>query len=272
MKNLIPQNIDDNDFFEDLVQRKHDPDKTLLQDNRERIRRAYSMYEDNKENLENISQSLISDDPTKSALIKCYNHKNLDKLKDDIRTAHRNAVGDVCQYCDLDRAKTIDHYLPKSCYPEYSILSINLIPCCYDCNTKKSKSFVIEGYRQFINYYYDRFNEVRFLKCSIDITSEQIDFSVDTTAFPTDSKLKIIIKNHFENLDLNVSYLTWASEEFSIMKTDVKESNLVFEDFKSLIEYEIKKNESKYGLNHYKTAFYLQIKDKIAELYAYFNE
>jgi len=48
-----------------------------------------------------------------------------------------------CPYCGLPSNITLDHYLPKSigAFPEYSVLSLNLVPACTPCQTKKSNFF-----------------------------------------------------------------------------------------------------------------------------------
>ncbi|MDQ7860344.1 HNH endonuclease [Peribacillus frigoritolerans] len=46
-----------------------------------------------------------------------------------------------CAYCGIGDTNYMDHYLPKDDFPEYSIHSYNLVPCCSYCNEKKSKLF-----------------------------------------------------------------------------------------------------------------------------------
>ncbi len=40
----------------------------------------------------------------------------------------------VCPYCGGMQPETLDHYLEKSVFPEFSIFSLNLIPSCARCN------------------------------------------------------------------------------------------------------------------------------------------
>lgn len=45
-----------------------------------------------------------------------------------------------CPYCGgMKVGHRVDHFLPRSRYPEFSILSDNLVPCCDDCNLHKSQ-------------------------------------------------------------------------------------------------------------------------------------
>lgn len=44
-----------------------------------------------------------------------------------------------CPFCGFGHVSTLDHFLPKSRYPLFSVLPANLVPCCADCN--KGKGF-----------------------------------------------------------------------------------------------------------------------------------
>lgn len=50
-----------------------------------------------------------------------------------------------CPYCGLPSNITLDHYLPRKvgAFPEFSILSKNLVPACSDCQGKKSDFYVL---------------------------------------------------------------------------------------------------------------------------------
>lgn len=47
-----------------------------------------------------------------------------------------------CPFCRFGTVTTLDHFLPKSNYPAFSVLPYNLIPACKDCNTKKGSGVV----------------------------------------------------------------------------------------------------------------------------------
>lgn len=58
---------------------------------------------------------------------------------DDFRHDAIDKLGG-CPYCGLPSNITLDHYLPRKvgAFPEFSILSKNLVPACSDCQGKKS--------------------------------------------------------------------------------------------------------------------------------------
>jgi len=67
-----------------------------------------------------------------------------------------------CSYCGILRHSLadLDHFMPRSKYPEFSILSWNLIYVCKECNQdyKKSSFLTTDGTRKFLHPYYDIYN------------------------------------------------------------------------------------------------------------------
>jgi hypothetical protein len=66
---------------------------------------------------------------------------------------HLKLVGDAqrCQYCGINpEVDTLDHYLEKEIYPEFSVLHRNLIPSCGVCNRDR-KPTVQAGVRSVLN-------------------------------------------------------------------------------------------------------------------------
>lgn len=84
---------------------------------------------------------------SKDDLISCYEDK-LVKNKAG-RVVYKKllgaAPGGLCELCHLTGAKTLDHYLPKACYPSLAISPLNLIPACRDCNTTKQTSVALSN-------------------------------------------------------------------------------------------------------------------------------
>jgi len=48
----------------------------------------------------------------------------------------------ICPYCGFGVIETLDHFLPKAHYSSLSVLPLNLIPACRDCNVGKNASVV----------------------------------------------------------------------------------------------------------------------------------
>lgn len=59
----------------------------------------------------------------------------------------------VCPMCGGTSVATLEHVLPKADYPEFSVLSFNIVPCCDGCQRTRSN----KGARyEFIHPYFDR--------------------------------------------------------------------------------------------------------------------
>jgi hypothetical protein len=74
-----------------------------------------------------------------------------------------------CPVCGSLAGATLDHYLPKSVYPEYSVYSWNLVPACFDCNTHHNDVCAGAGVNErMIHPYYDGFVAQRLLSVEIE--------------------------------------------------------------------------------------------------------
>lgn len=61
-----------------------------------------------------------------------------------------------CPYCGVQLVEDLDHYIPRSEFPEYSVHIHNLIPLCHRCNQAKSNLWRNEKKKRlFFNAYYD---------------------------------------------------------------------------------------------------------------------
>lgn len=194
----------------------------LLEEYLEFIEQSVMQYRQNFVSLENLAtiQTPKLEDKIHKKLYGLYDLDNtvIESLKSEIKKYHKSQPqtlnGLKCVYCGIKRqeAEDLDHYLPRSIFPAYSILSYNLIFVCKKCNQDLKKSLFVEknGTRSIINPYFDDIEKFNFLKCNLDFkkeTSFTINYEVIHPAELTDGKLLEIVKNHFKNLDLNNRYI-----------------------------------------------------------------
>lgn len=120
--------------------RKLDDNLALLED----VKDSYKAFA-SKGELYTIqaAQDKQGDDPAiigdlnKSDLIKLYTtyFVNKDKPARIIYDAMMAAANEKCPFCGgIGRPRNLDHYLPKAHYPQFSVLPLNLVPSCRDCN------------------------------------------------------------------------------------------------------------------------------------------
>lgn len=82
-----------------------------------------------------------------------------------------SAPFEMCPMCGHGLVSTLDHYLPKFRYPLLSVVPINLIPCCKDCNTGKLISYPVTPQDQTLHPYYDDIENFEWLALSINRTT-----------------------------------------------------------------------------------------------------
>ncbi|MCM5557496.1 HNH endonuclease [Pleomorphomonas sp. JP5] len=94
----------------------------------------------------------------KSELMKLYTQYFVQKGKParELYDLIKVSAGGKCPLCGgVGSVRTLDHYLPKSTFPLYSVMPANLVPCCRDCNTDKLDGFSESPDKQALHPYFD---------------------------------------------------------------------------------------------------------------------
>jgi len=154
-------------------------------------------------------------------MVKVYDQKMAKKGSpgrihyDDILSS---APGGKCPLCSQRIATTLDHYLPKSKYPSFSVTPINLIPSCTDCNKGKLAEFPTKSEEQTLNPYYDDVENDSWLKVRLlQTTPIGFEYFVQPPASWT-QLLSDRVEYHFLAFGLNELYSVHAVEEFQNMR------------------------------------------------------
>jgi len=74
-------------------------------------------------------------------------------------TIHQNR----CPSCARREVSTLDHFLPKSIFPELSISPLNLIPNCLECNKSKLTYVANNSESELIHPYFDNIDSEKWL-------------------------------------------------------------------------------------------------------------
>ena len=151
-----------------------------------------------------------------------------------------------CPYCGLGHVSTLDHYLPKSEFPIFSILPNNLIGCCRDCNTTKRNTVL-----NTIHPYYDDFTKTQWLFAKVNWSELTMDFFVDTKDI-NNALDKKKIEEHFRVYELARRYAIEAASELSDLRIEFENKNLTKID----IEQELCIKFKSKPINNWKTAMY----------------
>jgi len=71
--------------------------------------------------------------------------------------------------CGFGEASTLDHYLPITRYPEFSVFAINLIPACARCNQLKGSLVGTTPEQQFLHAFLHQTPSITVLRCRVDV-------------------------------------------------------------------------------------------------------
>lgn len=131
-------------------------------------------------------------------------------IYDQIRMS---APNNICPYCGFGSVETVDHFLPKGRYSSLSVLPLNLVPACRDCNGGKLDSILMADNVHSHPYYEQQYVfDDEWLYASIVQTQiPYIEFLlVVPAAWPADVSHRVA--NHFQEFDLQRRFAIQASE------------------------------------------------------------
>jgi len=225
----------------------------------------YNLYEQNFRNLENIT-SVETFLPIRKDLEESYERSSRFNEERKIILNHYNEqTSGLCLHCMMGKTHQLDHFFPKSEFPEYSIYSPNLIPICGDCNHKKGTVIFTDSERFFWNCYHDDFPDYRFLFFNFTLPPSgtqpkvelNLNFGGDT------SEITQIIQRHFEKRRLKEIYLRdVVPGELSMIEGKIHEcwkellllgiKDKIFDIIMVTLKSECSALMNKYGKNYWK--------------------
>ncbi|MGY3884091.1 HNH endonuclease [Aeromonas aquatica] len=154
-----------------------------------------------------------------------YNHapKELNRLLKIKRNDHGLSR---CPYCGNPRAPdTLDHFVPKDDWPEFSIFANNLVPQCRTCAPIKGKKYYCSQNNivMFTHpFYFNLLDLFRFkINVSFDIENSKPTFEVKIIKQTTVGQNDIArIKLHLEKLDVlsrvkqycRAQFISWSNK------------------------------------------------------------
>ena len=258
MINLPILRQNDRKILNDIIRSKNRPAKTRLLNVYDNVLNDYLKYFKNRRSLEKITADTAIDDETSKCLNDAYKTgKVIDSVKAKIIEIMPPAIKEKCPYCMLSEPGTFDHYLGKGQFPEYSILSKNLVPCCSKCNSKKGDKFLsVNGNRTFISFYFDELPKSSFLVVELDIDRDVLYIKNMYISSNTGNNVDEIIETHFDELELFERYKNPMSNKLSLLVTRIQGSKHCREDIIEVIRNEIIVLEKIYGASYWECSLY----------------
>lgn len=167
-------------------------------------------------------------------LLKSYYNSAPTKLNANLITRRNNHELIYCPYCgDPKIPDTLDHFMPKDDWPEFSFFPNNLVPQCRGCAPIKGTQYFcdITSTAKFLHpIYFDILNKLRFIiRVSFDISNSNIEFhisyKISNMTAPNDLSR---LKSHIKNLKLNMRIKFFCMQKYSYWKNKIslKEFNI----------------------------------------------
>ena len=168
---------------------------------------AYDAYIRNQGNGEVIQPIPLSDEESDRL---AENYRLL-----DTNASHQHMRNEVlacarfgmCPYCSVRTVDELDHVLPKSVYPEFSVLAQNLVPSCGRCNSSKGSTCFVSDGKSFAHPYFDQIPAGRMLHVDVTVSHETVTWSFSLTLLPgMDERLFAAMQSMFEVMELEELY------------------------------------------------------------------
>jgi len=262
--------IDVNEFetFRTIIREKQNPRRNDLINIEGSINELYTEYIDNFKGMVDSTAHDFNLNQ-KGCLMHCYDSRTptFKLVRDRIFNEQPAVLISFCPYCLLDSPKTLDHYINKAEYQEYSTLIRNLIPCCYDCNQVKGVDWRLNENRLFIHFYEDTFIQYRFLHFSID-NNFNCSFKLLKPDEITIEQFEIV-ENHFRKLELLERYLKRSNDYTSTELRSIHTNHQLGISIPVIIqtlESKLEAKELRYGLNYWQCAIDRGIVSNLSEL------
>lgn len=199
--------VDATAVFDDIAAAKHQPRRGRMRAARADVLTAYQNYEDAVPEVGALDEAPLTD-AQQEAMRHAFNVETapMTVLRGDL--LKRISVA-RCPFCGISESSTLDHYLPKEQYPEFSVFPKNLVPSCAVCNTRKRDRILDDGtnVRMFLHPCYDVIPDIAFLQVRARMEADALVLSYRLVQ-PAGMALQTFqhLRNHFDELDLADRY------------------------------------------------------------------
>lgn len=120
-----------------------------------------------------------------------------------------------CPLCGIGTVNTLDHYLPKTWFPVYSVLPNNLVPVCSWCQGVKSEYYPTTEEGQLLHPYFDDVDNEVWLAAEVVPGSPAVFryFALPPDHWTPSAKERV--KAHLKKLNLHVLFSSNAGSRLS---------------------------------------------------------
>ncbi|MBK1664473.1 hypothetical protein CKO38_06200 [Rhodospirillum rubrum] len=260
MRSIPLLDVDDTKVFDEITAAKRGQRRVRLTAARPAVLEAYERYDDATPEVGNLAHAVLTA-PQEEALNHAFNVETAPMTEMRRSILKRISVA-RCPFCGISESSTLDHYLPKEQYPEFSVFSPNLVPCCSPCNTRKRDKILDDetDVRLFVHPHFDQIPTTLFLAADVDLRADAIVLSFRVTR-PAGMALATFqsLQSHFRLLDLADRYRRMALEHLGGQYRALKRAYGPGEDadrVESELALTAEDFEKRYGENYWLAVLY----------------
>ena len=229
MKHLPELITDDNEAWIDIALESRKENVDELRDLRDDLIEAYDSYDELiDEHTEPLEESDFLEE--KELLVDYYESppKNLKGLLQERRNDHGLLE---CPFCGYPMAPdTLDHFIPKTDWPEFSIHSDNLVPQCRGCAPTKGDRYFCneEEAAIFLHPFFNNLlSRVRFkVTVLFDAGDDKPSFQITLKAIDDIEEGELQrLKVHLKELKVKQRFILYCHREYQSWKTKKSKSN-----------------------------------------------
>lgn len=167
----------------------------------------------------------------KTRFLTLYNSPQPNSVQKPVLEKLRERTLQMCPACGEDGTpNTLDHYLPKNAFPDFSVTAVNLSPMCDKCQGKKlEKVLSDDGERIFLHPYFDEFLDQQVIHLKIGepySAPESMELNPSTDLSPD---LQELVSRHITNLGINSRYYHFFREQYTHLlgsAADIRDAGL----------------------------------------------
>jgi len=252
VRNINPPPRNDVEDYQTAIANRAMPTRTVLEGYIPTITVAYVAYTGTVQDVVSLMpMTLLS--PDHSGLLQSnYDALSPRRILQELDAELHEAARFRCPMCNFEQTSTLDHFLPRATYPEFSILARNLIATCFTCNNSKGSYPA----NRFVHAYLDRIPDLPIVVANATWDPElHLGYSLmRPNGLATD--LFARLSDQFELLDLADRFKREAGQVLTEIILNCE--RLFRRGGANLVRAELLRqaNDSQfaYGVNHYKPA------------------
>ena len=265
-------------FHKKVVDSKHKgPQKKRDEALKINIEKSYKEYNKKFKNNQLVTLKPIALQPNEQEALKGLYRFSAKSFKDlffRLTTTKSNKRDMLCPNCTLTDCSQLDHYIPKTEFPEFSANPRNLMQCCSICNQKKLDRWLNGKQAIFLNLYLDNLPQVQYL--FVDISIEN---GVPIIIFYLENRTNIDpvlfsrIESHYRELDLCKRFVERTDSLISEILRDyiaAKQESITDAAFIKILTSRAKQEQKDFGFNYWKAILTLEC-CKSQEFFGFLN-